>query len=83
MIDPYIQDWLDIIENMKNTNTYKLSWGRAILECLSFSDYQKEDKQIVVSFKSIASCMLKYYWNELQFANQNDLVDRFYREFQL
>ena len=30
----YIRQWLMIIENMNNDNTYKLAWGRAILECI-------------------------------------------------
>ena len=31
-MNKYIQDWLDVIEYMNNDNTYKLAWGRAILE---------------------------------------------------
>lgn len=30
----YIKMWLDIIENMNNDNTYKLAWGRALLELI-------------------------------------------------
>lgn len=37
-MDPYIQQWLDIIENMANENTYKLAWGRALLECVCSID---------------------------------------------
>ena len=31
-MNDYISMWLDIIENMNNDNTYKLAWGRAIIE---------------------------------------------------
>lgn len=32
-IPQYIEDWITIIEEMNNDNTYKLAWGRAIIEC--------------------------------------------------
>lgn len=35
MIPSYISKWLIIIEQMNNDNTYKLAWGRAILECIN------------------------------------------------
>ena len=28
-MNSYIKQWLEIIENMNNDNTYKLAWGRA------------------------------------------------------
>ena len=31
-MNSYIKQWLEIIENMNNDNTYKLAWGRAIIE---------------------------------------------------
>lgn len=33
----YIKQWLDIIENMNNDNTYKLAWGRALLELVLYA----------------------------------------------
>ena len=70
MLSSYINDWLNIIENMNNDNTYKLAWGRAILECLSFDDcYEEEGKRVIVTFESIAKCMVKYYWNQMFFFN--------------
>ena len=42
MISKYINDWLDIIEKMNNDNTYKLAWGRALLECISFDKCYEE-----------------------------------------
>lgn len=58
----YIKLWITIIENMNNDNTYKLAWGRAILECIV------EKKQgTVITFQEIAYKMLKYYWNQIDF----------------
>ena len=69
MIPNYINDWLDVIENMNNDNTYKLAWGRAILECLYNKQcYLSEDgHNVFIKLDSIAECMLKYYWNQLFF----------------
>ncbi len=39
MIPAYIKNWLTIIEQMNNDNTYKLAWGRAAVECVYFEDY--------------------------------------------
>jgi len=69
MIPAYIKNWLTIIEQMNNDNTYKLAWGRALVECVYFDDYEKENNQIFVSFDRIAFRMLKYYWNQLFFFN--------------
>ena len=69
MIPQYISDWLTIIEQMNNDNTYKLSWGRAIIECVVFDDYHIKDEEAIISFNSIAQKMLKYYWNQLFFFN--------------
>lgn len=67
MIPAYIKNWLTIIEQMNNDNTYKLAWGRALVECVCFDDYEEMDNQVYVSFDSIAFRMLKYYWNQLFF----------------
>lgn len=67
MIPSYIKDWLTIIEQMNNDNTYKLAWGRAVIECISFDDYVVIDNKAVVQFDSISLRMLKYYWNQLFF----------------
>lgn len=66
-MNKYIQDWLDVIENMNNDNTYKLAWGRAILEII----YPlKEVQDInVIHFENIAHIMIKYYWNQSFFFN--------------
>lgn len=66
MINDYIQNWLDVIENMSNENTYKLAWGRSILETIG----EKEiDSDITISFDELSSKIIKYYWNQIYFFN--------------
>ena len=66
-MNSYIQDWLNIIENMSNDNTYKLAWGRAIIE-IAYSLEEVKDIN-VISFYDIAHKMIKYYWNQSFFFN--------------
>ena len=70
MIPEYINNWFIVIESMKNENTYKLAWGRALVECIYHGNYSEnsEGKQVVL-LQDIAKCMLKYYWNQLFFFN--------------
>lgn len=67
MIPKYINDWLNIIENMNNDNTYKLAWGRAILECINDNSYTESSDRCVILFDDISKCMIKYYWNQMFF----------------
>jgi len=67
MIPSYINNWLHVIENMKNENTYKLAWGRAIIECVYHDNYTCENNKAIVALDDISRCMLKYYWNQLFF----------------
>ena len=69
MINDYINNWITIIEQMHNDNTYKLAWGRAILECINFGKYQINDFDVTIQFDDISECMIKYYWNQLFFFN--------------
>ena len=69
MIPKYINDWLHVIENMQNENTYKLAWGRALVECLFCNAYKERENDMVVQLTDISNCMLKYYWNQLFFFN--------------
>ncbi len=61
----YIKLWLEFIENMNNDNTYKLAWGRAILEMAVELNNVYENN--IFSFQDIAKKMLKYYWNQIYF----------------
>lgn len=67
MIPKYINDWLRIIETMKNDNTYKLAWGRALVECVYYGKYNVQNNKAIVKLSDIAKCMLKYYWNQTFF----------------
>ena len=67
MIPSYIKDWLTIIEQMNNDNTYKLAWGRAVIECVAFDDFDIINNNAIISFDIISLRMLKYYWNQLFF----------------
>ena len=67
-VPTYIDQWISVIENMKNENTYKLAWGRALVECVFHDRYEKDIfGQYLVSLSSIAECMLRYYWNQTFF----------------
>lgn len=61
----YIKKWISIIENMNNDNTYKLAWGRALIELITELDNIQEEN--VFTFYDIAKKMLKYYWNQEYF----------------
>ena len=67
MIPTYIENWLTIIEQMNNDNTYKLAWGRAIIECVCFDNYYVKENKLIIKFDNISKCMIKYYWNQLFF----------------
>lgn len=63
-MEPYLQDWLDILDEMKNTNTYKLAFGLGILECLSSGRYEENLFDAKVALLDIGDCMIRYYWNQ-------------------
>ncbi len=61
-MNEYIKKWNDIVINCSYDNTYKMAWGRAIVElCIENSS---QDDIIKFHFKSIAEKCLKYYWNQ-------------------
>ena len=61
----YINLWFYIIENMRNENTYKLAWGRALLELII--ELEDVNEVNTLYFEDISKKMLKYYWNQLYF----------------
>lgn len=65
-MNPYINDWLTIIDSMNNTNTYKLAWGRALIEICYEMDEPIDDYQII-HFDLISHKILKYFWNQTYF----------------
>ena len=65
-MDNYFKDWLTVIDGMNNENTYKLAWGRAIIElCHSFDVV--EGVPTVFTFEQIGEYVLKYFWNQTYF----------------
>ena len=65
-MNQYIDQWLKVIDGMNNTNTYKLAWGRALIELCHFHDKTSEE-HVVISFDQISEKMFKYYWNQTFF----------------
>ncbi len=63
----YIHQWFSVIDEMKNENTYKLAWGKAlVLKCA----YQEiTEHGLLISFDEISESVLKYYWNQTYFFN--------------
>lgn len=67
MIPKYINDWLKIIETMSNQNTYKLAWGRSIIEYVCLNKIDKTKEYFEFKLIDAAEIVLKYYWNQLFF----------------
>lgn len=66
-MNDYLNLWFKIIETMNNDNTYKLAWGKALIEIITENTYHSYE--IKIHFEEIAYKMLKYYWNQLFFFN--------------
>ena len=56
-MDDYLNQWISIIEGMVNSNTYKIMWGKAIIDILDEEDIQ------FITFEQIAHKMISYYWD--------------------
>ena len=69
MIPIYIKQWLQIIDEMQNDNTYKLAFGRALIENIVFENYEINEDKVIIDFNDISKCMLKYYWNQIFYFN--------------
>lgn len=64
-MDDYFKDWLTVIDGMNNENTYKLAWGRALIELCHSFDVSEENT--VFTFEQIGEYVLKYFWNQTYF----------------
>ncbi len=62
-MEKYLSNWITIIDGIKNDNTYKASWGRAIIECILKEEYVIEDQEVIIEEYFIVQKILKYYWN--------------------
>jgi 5-methylcytosine-specific restriction endonuclease McrA len=56
-MDNYLNQWISIIEGMVNSNTYKIMWGKAIIDIL------EEESYPTITFEQIAHKMISYYWD--------------------
>jgi 5-methylcytosine-specific restriction endonuclease McrA len=56
-MDNHLNQWISIIEGMVNSNTYKIMWGKAIIDIL------EEDSNPTITFEQIAHKMISYYWD--------------------
>lgn len=66
-MNKYLSDWLRIIEEMKNDNTYKTAWGRGIIECVFLEEYEVIEDNVIIKQSDIAQKMIQYYWNQTFF----------------
>ncbi len=65
----YFNEWMYIINNIQNDNTYKAAWGRAIIECVLDEQYEEQNEDIVLYLYDIVQNVMKYYWNQVAFFN--------------
>lgn len=54
-----------IIRECNYDNTYKMAWGKSIVELSSKYDLSKE--KVIIKFDEIAKKYIKYYWNQIIF----------------
>ena len=52
-MEPYIKQWLSVIDGMNTSNTYKLAWGRAIVELCHV--YDGNEDPVVLSLNKLES----------------------------
>ena len=55
-IDNYIKDFLNLIRNCSVDNTYKMAWGKALVELAS-----ENPKLNSIALEDIAKKIFKYY----------------------
>lgn len=66
-MEKYLEQWLDVLQGMANDNTYKLAWGRAIIESIQLNHFTVNENCNIISFDVISEKILKYYWNQIFF----------------
>jgi len=64
-MNEYLEKWLKVIDGMRNVNSYKLAWGRSLIELCHASNSQGDI--VVFSFDQISENFLKYFWNQTYF----------------
>ena len=64
-MNSYLEKWLKVIDGMRNVNSYKLAWGRSLIELCHASTI--DDEIVVFHFDQISENFLKYFWNQTYF----------------
>lgn len=64
-MNSYLENWLLVIDGMRNVNSYKLAWGRSLIELCH--ENEGNDVAILFTFDQIAENFLKYFWNQTYF----------------
>lgn len=64
-MNDYLEKWLYVIDGMRNDNSYKLAWGRSLIELCHSNECSGE--KIIFTFDQISENFLKYYWNQTYF----------------
>lgn len=62
-MDKYLMEWLKVVDGIKNDNTYKAAWGKAIIECILKGDMTRTKTHYIIEEYFIVQKVLKYYWN--------------------
>lgn len=57
-----LSNWFEVIKNGSVNNTYKMGWGKSIVECCFENDLSD-----VIHFDNLSIKMFKYYWNQTIF----------------
>ena len=69
-MNPYLKKVLDLINNGKMVNTYKMSWIRSIVESCEKSSKKN------IHLDELSRLIFKYYWNQCIFFNLNQSHNR-------
>lgn len=63
----FIKDFIEIILRCNVTNTYKMAWGRALVDIACISERQAPETLVKITLEEIAERFLNYYWNHTFF----------------
>lgn len=59
------ESFREIIKNCDYDNTYKMAWGKSLIEMSLKLDLSKD--KIIIRLEDIAEKYIKYYWNQIIF----------------
>lgn len=87
------ESFREIIINCDYDNTYKIAWGKSLIEVSLELDLSKD--KVIIRLEDIAEKYIKYYWNQIIFfdlrqsTNSNkiptiiviikELIDKYYQ----